>query len=296
MPAANCSRKTCAPSSSPRLGRGVVRRASGSSRRRVLREQRPEHRERDERASATRGRASPPRGLATVPASVSVIDAAPIRKNCAPPAIRKTFCISVPAASGRARLRTRDRCPAPAAGRAWWEGDRRRQPGRRDHAGDQRERDEVGGVEPSGEASGCGRGHAWRSSAWADDRSGAPPPFAPTTIAMPPQPSDQFALGFPPPAVALAGVCASRARRTPASRSSGRRARGSAVTLDARRRLRPRDPTVTRRDLASLLRRLELSYCGLDLWIPPEHFADAARRQGREPRRAQAIAQRRGVA
>lgn len=32
-----------------------------------------------------------------------------------------------------------------------------------------------------------------------------------------------------------------------------------------------------RRDLASLLRRCDLDFAGLDLWIPPEHFADPAR-------------------
>lgn len=31
-----------------------------------------------------------------------------------------------------------------------------------------------------------------------------------------------------------------------------------------------------RRDLASLLRRAGLACCGLDLWIPPEHFAQAS--------------------
>jgi sugar phosphate isomerase/epimerase len=32
-----------------------------------------------------------------------------------------------------------------------------------------------------------------------------------------------------------------------------------------------------RRDLASLLRRLQLTFSGLDLWIPPEHFLDPGR-------------------
>ncbi len=32
-----------------------------------------------------------------------------------------------------------------------------------------------------------------------------------------------------------------------------------------------------RRDLAALFRRLDLGFSGLDLWIPPAHFADAAR-------------------
>lgn len=32
-----------------------------------------------------------------------------------------------------------------------------------------------------------------------------------------------------------------------------------------------------RRDLAALLRRTEIACSGIDLWIPPEHFADSAR-------------------
>jgi hypothetical protein len=50
-----------------------------------------------------------------------------------------------------------------------------------------------------------------------------------------------------------------------------------AVVLDATAPgLRPRDlDRSARRDLASLLRRLELAFAGLDLWIPPEHFASA---------------------
>src|SRR5688572_21716696 len=31
-----------------------------------------------------------------------------------------------------------------------------------------------------------------------------------------------------------------------------------------------------RRDLAALLRRLELGYSGLDLWVPEAHFVDGA--------------------
>ncbi|MCC6676815.1 MAG: hypothetical protein IT436_06700 [Phycisphaerales bacterium] len=42
--------------------------------------------------------------------------------------------------------------------------------------------------------------------------------------------------------------------------------------------IRPRDlDRSARRDLAALLRRLELGLSGLDLWIPPAHFADPAR-------------------
>lgn len=41
--------------------------------------------------------------------------------------------------------------------------------------------------------------------------------------------------------------------------------------------LRPRELERSgRRDIASLLKRHELGFSGLDLWIPPEHFADAA--------------------
>lgn len=46
------------------------------------------------------------------------------------------------------------------------------------------------------------------------------------------------------------------------------------ITLDAARSgLRPRElGRSARRDLASLLRRSELEFTGLDLWVPPEHF------------------------
>ena len=50
------------------------------------------------------------------------------------------------------------------------------------------------------------------------------------------------------------------------------------VTLDATHpelRARTLDRSA-RRDLAAVLRRLELSIAGLDLWIPPSHFAEAA--------------------
>lgn len=50
------------------------------------------------------------------------------------------------------------------------------------------------------------------------------------------------------------------------------------VTLDASAPgLRPRElDRSARRDLAALLRRLELSLVGIDLWIPTAHFTDAA--------------------
>ncbi len=50
------------------------------------------------------------------------------------------------------------------------------------------------------------------------------------------------------------------------------------VTLDATHpelRARVLDRSA-RRDLAAVLRRLELSIAGLDLWIPPSHFAETA--------------------
>jgi len=52
----------------------------------------------------------------------------------------------------------------------------------------------------------------------------------------------------------------------------------SAVQLDATSPgLRPREmDRSARRDLASILRRFELSLSGVDLWIPPGHFVDAA--------------------
>jgi hypothetical protein len=42
--------------------------------------------------------------------------------------------------------------------------------------------------------------------------------------------------------------------------------------------VRPRElDRSARRDLAALLKRSELGFSGIDLWIPPEHFADASR-------------------
>lgn len=44
--------------------------------------------------------------------------------------------------------------------------------------------------------------------------------------------------------------------------------------------IRPRElDRSARRDLAALLRRLDLQLSGLDLWIPPEHFTDAVHQQ-----------------
>src|SRR5690606_13026801 len=81
-----------------------------------------------------------------------------------------------------------------------------------------------------------------------------------------------------PAALSIAGV-----RDDPALKGAGPRAPIEAaakagfraVALDASAAgLRPRDlDRSARRDLAALLRRLELAFAGLDLWIPPEHFA-----------------------
>ncbi len=53
------------------------------------------------------------------------------------------------------------------------------------------------------------------------------------------------------------------------------------ITLDAARSgLRPRElGRSARRDLAALLRRHELEFTGLDLWVPPEHFTSASQSQ-----------------
>lgn len=95
---------------------------------------------------------------------------------------------------------------------------------------------------------------------------------------MPPTPAVPFTLDFPPPSIALAGV-RSQGEANPREPIEWAASAGfRAVTLDASAPgLRARDlDRSARRDLASLLRRLELSFCGLDLWIPPEHFADLA--------------------
>ncbi len=87
----------------------------------------------------------------------------------------------------------------------------------------------------------------------------------------------------PPLAISLAGL----ERRDDAPWSAGPRAAimwaaaagfGS-VQLDATASgLRPRElDRPARRDLAALLRRSGLAFCGLDLWIPPEHLLDPAR-------------------
>lgn len=64
-----------------------------------------------------------------------------------------------------------------------------------------------------------------------------------------------------------------------------------AVALDgAAPGLRARDlDRSARRDLASALRRVELAFAGLDLWIPPEHYASAAHADRAATAAAQAI-------
>ena len=71
-----------------------------------------------------------------------------------------------------------------------------------------------------------------------------------------------FIARSPSPKAAIEQICAMGAR---------------GITLDASAPdFRPRALTRSaRRDLAASLRRRELTFTGLDLWIPPEHFADA---------------------
>lgn len=83
----------------------------------------------------------------------------------------------------------------------------------------------------------------------------------------------------PPAAVAIPIASAAKELREPrnairAASSTGYRA----VQLDvATPGLRPRDLDRSgRRDLAAALRRLNLHLSGVDLWIPPAHFADPA--------------------
>lgn len=89
-------------------------------------------------------------------------------------------------------------------------------------------------------------------------------------------------LTIPRPPAALAIPIASTERRGApdpraellAAASIGYRA----VQLDAASPgLRPRElDRSARRDLAALLRRLQLHFAGVDLWIPPEHLVDPA--------------------
>lgn len=82
---------------------------------------------------------------------------------------------------------------------------------------------------------------------------------------------------LPPLALALAGLEAARDPRTALEWVAA--AGFNAVQLDAASpALRPRDlDRSARRDLAALLRRLELTCSGVDLLIPAEHFADPQR-------------------
>lgn len=83
-----------------------------------------------------------------------------------------------------------------------------------------------------------------------------------------------------PLGISIAGVAAEQADTGPRALVEWAARLGFRfIQLDATLNgLRPRDlDRSARRDLAALLRRLELSLCGLDLWIPPAHFTDPGR-------------------
>lgn len=95
--------------------------------------------------------------------------------------------------------------------------------------------------------------------------------------------------GFPPPpalGVSLAGLSFATA---PALLQWAADAGFAALRVDAAAPgMRPRDlDRSARRDLAANLRRRQLRLAGLDLWIPPEHFANPAHAD----RAADAVAQ-----
>ena len=95
--------------------------------------------------------------------------------------------------------------------------------------------------------------------------------------------------GFPPPpalGVSLAGLSFAT---VPALLQWAADAGFAALRFDAAAPgMRPRDlDRSARRDLAANLRRRQLRFAGLDLWIPPEHFADPAHAD----RAADAVAQ-----
>lgn len=97
--------------------------------------------------------------------------------------------------------------------------------------------------------------------------------------------------------VALAGLREARSEPLADPRQAmawAQRAGFGAVQLDATcPGTRPRElDRSARRDLAATLRRLELTFCGLDLWIPPRHFVDPARQE----RALEALAQALGLA
>ncbi len=83
----------------------------------------------------------------------------------------------------------------------------------------------------------------------------------------------------PPAALATPFASADAALREPRSALRAASALGyQAVQLDVSvPGLRPRDLDRSgRRDLAAVLRRLDLHLSGVDLWIPPSHFGDPA--------------------
>ncbi|TVQ30088.1 MAG: sugar phosphate isomerase/epimerase [Phycisphaeraceae bacterium] len=78
----------------------------------------------------------------------------------------------------------------------------------------------------------------------------------------------------PPLALSLAGLKIEGGPRHQLQWASDHGFAGAAVQIDAAAPgLRPREfDRSARRDLGALLRRLELAFAGLDLFIPPEHF------------------------
>jgi len=90
---------------------------------------------------------------------------------------------------------------------------------------------------------------------------------------------------LPPIAIALAGIDPAwpeLARASPGTAAGLKDTLRTVSMLDVRwvqldathPAMRPRDlDRSARRDLAATLRRLELSCCGLDMFVPPEHFA-----------------------
>ncbi|MEM7756072.1 MAG: hypothetical protein AAF297_10600, partial [Planctomycetota bacterium] len=84
-------------------------------------------------------------------------------------------------------------------------------------------------------------------------------------------------MNVPLPSVAVSALPALPASKAAIGAVSAMGAR--AIQLDATRAgLRPRDlERSARRDLAATMRREELAFSGVDLWIPPHHFVDPDR-------------------